>query len=75
MAQQDLKVDEMIEAFDYLMYNKGSRIQIPRQMVEDIESGAKKLRLRMSDFIGVYDAGVRNDMEVVFFGNSNNELL
>lgn len=52
-----------------------NRIVIPQEIIEGLKNGSRKLRLRLSDFIGVYQPGVRNDTEIVFFGNSGNELL
>lgn len=44
-------------------------------MLAGIKDGTKTLKLRMKDFMGVYTAGIKNEVEIVTFGNGNNELL
>lgn len=75
LAQQNLRINKGIIHFKQILSNLGKEINIPREMVEGLKNGTRKLRLRLRDYMGVYNNGVRNDTEIVFFGESNNELF
>lgn len=44
-------------------------------MMDEITTNQRSIKLRLRDFNGIYVRGVRNDVEVLFLGDSNNELL
>lgn len=74
MVAQDLKFYEtIIVIYQYLIKNI-EKITIPPEMIQGLKDGSRKLRIRLKDFMGVYQSGVRNDTEILTFGESNNEL-
>lgn len=69
-----MQFDEAVKRMQYLWKNR-SKIVIPTRMSDGITTDTRTVKLRLRDFNGVYVRGVRNDVEVLFFGDSNNELL
>lgn len=43
-------------------------------MINGLKDGSRKLSLRIRDFMGVYQAGLSNNREIIFFGQNDNEL-
>lgn len=56
------------------MLENKERIEISEEILHRFKAGTTKLRLRLTTFIGVYDRGVRNDNELVSFGEGPNQL-
>lgn len=67
------KVKEFFERWDAVA-GRIKELNIPTALVNDLIRGTKRLRLRLRDFLGVYTRGIRNDTEIVFFGENRNEL-